>query len=68
VTTLSGKKNYVVHYKNLILYKKQGLKVTKVHRVLRFNQSPWLREYINFNTEMRKNSKNDFNLRKTFSN
>ena len=68
VTTLSGKKNYVVHYKNLILYRKQGLKVTKVHRVLRFNQSPWLREYINFNTEMRKNSKNDFNLRKTFSN
>jgi hypothetical protein len=68
VTTLSGKKNYAVHYKNLILYKKQGLKVTKVHRVLRFNQSPWLREYINFNTEMRKNSKNDFNLRKTFSN
>ena len=60
VMTLSGKKNYVVHYKNLILYKKLGLKVTKVHRVLRFNQSPWLREYINFNTEMRKNSKNDF--------
>ena len=44
VTTLSGKKNYVVHYKNLILYEKLGLKVTKVHRVLKFDQSPWLRE------------------------
>jgi hypothetical protein len=44
VTTLSGKKNYVGHYKNLILYEKLGLKVTKVHRVLKFDQSPWLRK------------------------
>jgi hypothetical protein len=37
-----------------------GLNVTKVHRVLSFDQSPLLAEYIDFNTKMRSNAKNDF--------
>ena len=47
---LLDKKRYVVHSKNLKLYVKLGLVVTKVHRVLTFKQSPWLKEYIDFNT------------------
>ena len=36
------------------------MKLTKIYRVLQFDESPWLAKYINFNTEKRKEAKNDF--------
>ena len=60
IPTLSSKKNYVLHYRNLQLYLSLGLKLKKVHRVLEFDQSPWLAQYINFNTQKRMNAKNAF--------
>ena len=60
IPTLRDKKEYVLHYHNLQLYLDLGLKMKKVHRVLKFDQSPWLKQYIDFNTEKRKHAKNSF--------
>ena len=60
IPMLRDKKEYMLHYHNLQLYLNLGLKIKKVHRVLEFNQSPWLKQYIDFNTEKRKNAKNSF--------
>ena len=60
IPTLCDKEKYVLHYRNLQLYLDLGLKVKKVHRALEFNQSPWLKQYIDFNTQKRTQAKNSF--------
>ena len=54
------KKNYVVHIKALKQALNHGLILKKVHRVIQFNQKAWLKPYIDMNTELRKEAKNDF--------
>ncbi|KAL9957585.1 hypothetical protein ACROYT_G034504 [Oculina patagonica] len=60
VLTLEDKSNYVVHYRNLQFYLKQGMKLKKVHKVMEFEQECWMEPYIRMNTEFRKKAKNDF--------
>ena len=44
----------------LTLTKILVMKLTKIHRVLQIDESPWLAKYINFNTENGKEAKNAF--------
>ena len=54
------KKHYVLHYKNLKQYLKEGMILKKVHRGIKFYQSPWMEPYIRKNTDLRKDAKNAF--------
>ena len=60
IQTLSDKSNYTVHYITLKLYVSLGMEVKKVHRVLKFKQSCWLKPYMELNTARRKESRNKF--------
>ena len=43
ILDLLPKKNYKVYYKNLEYYLKSGLKVTKLHRILTFDEKPFFK-------------------------
>ena len=60
VANLNGKYRYSVHYRNLKLYVRLGMKVIRIHRAISFTQLAWLKTYIDFNVEKRKESMNDF--------
>ena len=60
IPNLHDKENYVVHYRNLQFYVAQGLKVRKIHKILKFEQKPWLASYIALNTNKRKSAKSTF--------
>ena len=60
VPNLKDKKEYVVQIKALNQALKQGLKLKKVHRVIEFRQSKWMKAYIMLNTRLRKDAKNEF--------
>ena len=60
IPNLGNKTNYVSHYRNLQLHLYLEMKLTKIHRVLKFKQSDWMKKYIGFNTEKRMDRANDF--------
>ena len=57
---MGGKINDVLHYRNLQLYLSLEIKLTKIHKALKFKQCDWSKKYIDFNTEKRTNAANSF--------
>ena len=60
VCTTQNKENYVIHIRALKQALNHGLKLTKVRRIIQFDQEAWLKPYIDMNTKLRKEAKNDF--------
>ena len=60
VCNLYDKNNYIAHLRSLKQALNHGLILKKDHRVIQFNQEAWLKEYIDINIELRKETKNDF--------
>ena len=60
VCDLTNKQKYMIHYRMFKFYTKMGMKVTHIHTIYRFKQSPWLAKYIDHNTQKRTVAKTNF--------
>ena len=60
IPNLYYKRKYIVHIRALKQALDHGLVLERIHRCIEFIQSPWMKEYINFNTRLRTAAKNDF--------
>ena len=60
ILNVMDKKKYVLHISALQFYLQHGLKLKKVHRAISFKQKAFLKPFIEFNTEKRKQANNEF--------
>lgn len=60
LATLRSKSKYVIHIETLKLYVRLGLKIDRIHRVLKFDHSDWMQQYIMMNTRLRERATNSF--------
>ena len=60
VANLHDKEEFFIHIRNLKQALSHGLVLKKVHRVIKYNQKALIKSYIDTNTELRKNAKNNF--------
>ena len=56
---LLNKVRYVTHYLNLKFYFEHGMKLTKIHTVMQFQQSRWLQPYIGKKSSLRAAAKSE---------
>ena len=62
VPNLRDRKSYVIHIQTLNHVLQHGLRLDRILRVIEFDQSPWLKTYIDFNTQLRTAATNDFEM------
>ena len=60
VCSIEDKEEYVIHTRALKKALNNGLKLKKVHRVIKFQQKAWLKLYNDMNTQLRKKAKSEF--------
>ena len=60
IPNLYYKRKYIIHIRALKQALDHGLVLKCIRRCIRFKQSPWMKEYIDFNTNLRTAAKNDF--------
>ena len=60
IPNLRNKNNYVIHYRNLIQCLRLGMKLKKIHRGIKFIESDFMKPYIDKNTNLRTQAKNNF--------
>ena len=58
--SIEDKEKYVIHIRALKQVLNHGLILKEVNRVIKFNQEAWLKPYIDMNTKLRKEAKNEF--------
>ena len=58
--TIQNNENCVIHIRSLKQAVNHGLKLKKVHRIIQFDQEAWLKPYVDMNTDLTKDAKNDF--------
>jgi len=60
LATLYDKSKYVLHYTILQQAVALGVEVRKIHKALKFRQSPWLKPFIELNIRLRQNAETKF--------
>ena len=60
ICSIEDKEKYVIHIEAFKQTINHGLMLKKAHRVIQFNQRTWLKSYIDMNTKLRKEAKNEF--------
>ena len=60
VPSVRDKKNYVIHIKALDQALTHALVLDRIHQAIEFDQSAWMKPYIDFNTQLRTGVTNNF--------
>ena len=64
IPNLGDKRKYKLHYQKLKLYLNSGLLLRKIHRIQEFKQEPFLKPYIECNTDLRREAEKEGNKKK----